>query len=98
MMTDALERLRATKLRADAAADDLAMMERYVADRRDSGKWTEQDADEYRAVVTEMLRIGPESDRIAAREFWTSVLGCPGASGINDRIKRAIATKENAHA
>lgn len=97
-MTDALERLRAAKIRADSSTDDLVTMERYIADRRDSGKWTEQDADEYRAIVTEMLRIGPESDRIAAREFWASVLGYPAVSGINERIRRAITTKENAHA
>lgn len=85
-MSEALERLRAAKVRADSSVDDVVQLERYIADRLDAG-WTDTDADEYRSAVAKLLRSGTEEERIAAREFWSAALATWPAVGINQRIR-----------
>jgi len=89
-MSNALERLRAAKARADESANDISEMDKYIADRLAHGGWTANDAAEYRDAVSAILRDGSDDEILAAREFWKNALATGPAAGINQRIRSAI--------
>lgn len=93
-MSDALERLRAAKARADESANDLEAMEAYVADRIAHGGWSANDAAEYRDAASAILRSGSDDEIRAAREFWSDTRATRPAVGINERIKMGARDEE----
>lgn len=87
-MSNALERLRAAKVRADESANDAEAMEAYIDDRIKNGGWSDADAQEYRDAASSILHSGSNDAIQAAREFWKSALSAGPVAGINERIRK----------
>ncbi len=87
-MSNALERLRAAKVRADESVNDAEAMDAYINDRIKHGGWSDADAREYRDAVSSILHSCSNGAIQAAREFWKSTLSAGPVEEINERIRK----------
>lgn len=93
MTTDMLERLKATKAKADSSEIDRSNYAAYVAGRMENG-WTDADVAEYRAEVGRIMTSGTADEKAAAREFWAHKATANPETGINARIRASIAAEK----
>jgi hypothetical protein len=89
-VSDAIERLKLVKSRADSDEIDRQNYSAYVADRIENG-WSVDDVAEYRTEVKRIMATGTEDEKLAAREFWASKVLPKPEEGINARIRASIA-------
>lgn len=90
MTTDLIERLKATKAKADGTQDDRDNYAAYVADRKANG-WSDADVSEYREEVSRIMQDGTADEKLAARQFWSHKRTADTSAGINERIRARIA-------
>ena len=89
---NALEKLKVAKLKADKSQVDRDNYAAYIADRKESGEWTQADCAEYRAEVERIMKAGTDDEKAAASEFWALKSDSKAAHGINSRIRKTLAS------
>ena len=87
---NALEKLKVAKFKADKSQVDRDNYAAYIADRKESGEWTQADCAEYRAEVERIMKAGTDDEKAAASEFWALKVDNNAAHGINARIRQSL--------
>ena len=89
---NALEKLKVAKFKADKSQVDRDNYAAYIADRKESGEWTQADVVEYRGEVERIMKSGTDDEKAAASEFWALKAGSNSAHGANSRIRQSLAS------
>lgn len=94
--SDPVEKLRAIRQAADSTDMTRRNFSAYIANRAAVGVWSDADIAEYREEVGRIMAGGSNDEKNAAREFWELKAAeiIAEASGINARIRAAIANRE----